>query len=300
MQKRALGRGLEALLGSPAGSDVEPAVMEVPLEQVHPNPYQPRRSFDPAKLIEMVASVREHGILQPVLVRRAKDGRYELIAGERRVRAARECGLKTVPAIVREYTDAQMLEVALIENLQREDITAIEAAYAYKRLRDEFGLTQEEIAKRVGKSPSAVANTLRILGLPQAIQDGLARGEITEGHARALLQAPREAQVDAFLEVKRRGLSVRECERLTRALSARKPAPPVRRDFEDQPFVTNANDAAVMEVLQSTLGTKVFIRRMPRAGRIEIEFYSEEHLEALVERILRSDGRFRSGGPLQS
>lgn len=290
MQKRALGRGLEALMGSSATDNVEDAVVEVPLDLVEPNPYQPRRSFDPAKHIEMIASIREHGVLQPVLVRRSKDGRYELIAGERRVRAARDCGLTGVPAIVREYTDRQMLEVALIENLHREDITAIEAAYAYKRLKDEFGLTQEEIARRVGKSPSAVANTLRILALPQPILDGLARGEITEGHARALLQVPRHAQFEAFLEVKRRGMSVRECERYARSFSTRKEVTPSRQATEDQPFVTDPNDAAVMEVLQNALGTKVFIRRMPRAGRIEIEFYSEEHLEALVERILRSNG----------
>ena len=291
MQKRALGRGLEALLSTPSPSDEERAAVEVPLDLVDPNPYQPRKSFDEAKDIEMVASVREHGILQPVLVRRTRDGRYELIAGERRVRAARECGLSSIPAIVREYTDSEMLEVALIENLQRQDITAIEAARAYQVLRDEFGLTQEQIAKRVGKSPSAIANTLRILNLPQAIQDGLARGEITEGHARALLQAPREAQVDAFIEVKRRGLSVRECERLARSLSSPKAPAPIRREAPYEPFVTNANDAAVMEVLQTALGTKVFIRRTGRVGRIEIEFYSEEHLEALVERLLDHERR---------
>src|SRR5438874_28267 len=183
---RGLGRGLGALIGEQDAMRPREAVVEIPVEEIRSNRYQPRQSMDDAALHELAESIREHGVLQPVVVRRVDRG-YELVAGERRFRASQLAGLGRVPACVRDYTDEQALEVALVENLQREDISPLEAARAYKRLAEEFGLTQEQIATKVGKSRSTIANTMRLLQLSPAEQRSLEKGEITEGHARALL-----------------------------------------------------------------------------------------------------------------
>src|SRR5712692_5982758 len=185
---RGLGRGLGALIGEQDAMRPRETVVEIPVEEIRPNRYQPRQSLNDTALHELAESIREHGVLQPVVVRRIDRG-FELVAGERRFRASQLAGLARVPACVRDYTDEQALEVALVENLQREDINALEAARAYRRLADEFGLTQEQIATKVGKSRSTVANTLRLLQLPAKLQRSLESGEITEGHARALLAA---------------------------------------------------------------------------------------------------------------
>src|SRR5687768_17440585 len=218
MGKRGLGRGLGALL--PGASDESDASLkDVPLDQIKANPYQPRQIFDETGLGELSRSIQEHGILQPVILKRTGMDSYELVAGERRFRAARQAGLQSIPAVVREYQPSQMLEVALIENLQREDINAVDAAHAYQRLRTEFGLTQEEIARRVGKAQSTIANTLRLLALPDEVLASVQRGEITEGHARAILQARPEAQLVVWQDARNQGLSVRQTERLARELS---------------------------------------------------------------------------------
>lgn len=292
MDKRGLGKGLGALFPGASLVEEQGAVREVPVGQIRPNPYQPREQFDRDKLEELAQSVREHGILQPVLLRNVGPNAFELIAGERRFRAAQAAGLERVPAVVKELADPQMLEVALIENVQREDIGPLEAARAYQRLNREFGLTQEAIARRVGKSQPTIANALRLLLLPEPVQDSLARGEITEGHARAILQAPADRQVEVLQAIRGRGLTVRDAERVARDLrnprrerererAERQPAPEPRDGWH-----RDANLAAVEEALQVALGTKVSVRKSGSGGRIEIEFYSDDELEGIVERLL--------------
>ncbi|HZO91165.1 MAG TPA: ParB/RepB/Spo0J family partition protein [Chthonomonadaceae bacterium] len=306
MGKRGLGRGLAALIPeTEAPADGGAQVREIPVGQVEANPYQPRTLFDPLKMEELVASVKEHGILQPVLVRRIGHERYQLVAGERRFRAAQAAGLATVPALVRGASERELLEMAVVENVQREDIGPMEAARAYRRLIDEFGMTQETIAQRVGKSRSGVANVLRLLKLPEAIQESIEREEITEGHARALMMIEDEpSMLNAWKTVVKRQLSVRDTERLAKELRERAAnAAPVaetartplaeggKRESAPVPASAvvgaDANEAAIVEDLQRALGTKVALRHSAGGrGRIEIEFYSPQELERLVELLL--------------
>lgn len=287
MRKTGLGKGLSALLGESMGGEAAGAPREVSLDLIQPNPFQPRLTFDPTALEELAQSIREHGVLQPVLLRRRAADSFEIIAGERRVRAAGLAGLARVPALVRECSDREMLECALIENVQRADIGAVETALAYRRLSVEFGLSQEEIATRVGRSRVAVANTLRVLLLPSPILESLQRTEITEGHARSILQAPEERQVELWELIRRRGLSVRESERAARAMATRPPAAarpaartiPVRSERDP-------NHVAVEEALQLALGTMVRIRLLETGARLEIDFYSTEELNGIVDRII--------------
>ncbi len=288
MERKGLGKGLGALISTVLEEEGSGSVQEVSVDRISPNRYQPRQAFDEDRLEELADSIREHGVLQPVLVKRTGWDTYELVAGERRLRAAQKAGLAAVPVVVKEYEPQQMLEIALIENLQREDINPVDAAQAYQRLKAEFGLTQEQIAQRVGKSQPAIANTLRLLHLPQPILDALGKGEITEGHARALLLASPQAQVTLLEDVRRRGLSVRETENLARQIPAERTpggrGRPARRPQRD------ANFAAAEEALQQALGTKVTLHKTEQGGRIEIEFYSPEHMEAVVEKLLRAEG----------
>jgi len=274
MGRQALGRGLEALL--PVGRE-EPGILEVPLAKIRPSPFQPRKRFDDAKLDELAASIRTRGVLSPVIVRQTPDG-YELVAGERRVRAAERAGLDRVPAVVREMSNAEMLEVALIENLQREDLNPVEEAEVYRRLVEEFNLTQEEIASRVGKDRASVANTLRLLKLPPRIREDLIGGRLSAGHGRALLALEgRDLLLKAREAILRRSLSVRATELLVKRLKAA-PADRARRR-------QGGALAAAEEQLRRALATKVRIVRQGRRGRIEVEFYSEEDLERLIEKI---------------
>jgi len=274
MGRQALGRGLEALL--PVGRE-EPGILEVPLAKIRPSPFQPRKRFDDAKLDELAASIRTRGVLSPVIVRQTPDG-YELVAGERRVRAAERAGLDRVPAVVREMSNAEMLEVALIENLQREDLNPVEEAEVYRRLVEEFNLTQEEIASRVGKDRASVANTLRLLKLPPRIREDLIGGRLSAGHGRALLALEgRDLLLKAREAILRRSLSVRATELLVKRLKA---APADRARRRQGPAL-----AAAEEQLRRALATKVRIVRQGRRGRIEVEFYSEEDLERLIEKI---------------
>ena len=214
MKRKALGKGLSALLPDPepSAAPVESA-NDVPLDQLEPNPFQPRTVFEPKQLQELAASLRETGMVQPILVRR-QGGRYQIIAGERRWRAAREAGLASVPVVVRDVPDDRLLELALVENIQRQELMPLEEAQAYQRLHDEFRLTQEEVARRVGKDRSTVANTLRLLRLPPKVRELLAAGRLDAGHARALLALDgADDQVALAAEIARRGLSVREVER---------------------------------------------------------------------------------------
>jgi ParB family chromosome partitioning protein len=286
MARSGLGRGLDVLLGqsetpgrTPA---VRPSTSEIPLELVRPNRQQPRTAFDPEGLSELAASIARHGVLQPIVVSAEGDG-YELVAGHRRVLAARLAGKTTIPAVVREEV-GDRLELALIENLQRADLNAIEAARAYKLLMETYDLTQEQLAERLGKSRSSIANLLRTLTAPQALQDAVIEGKIGEGHLRALLPLPLSDALQALAAVIAKGLSVREAEAL-----ARKMVHPTRRG-RARPRLRGGDPdlAQVTTELRSALGTKVEILRGRRGGRIAIQFYSDEDFERLYEILVRA------------
>lgn len=256
------------------------APMLVPISTISVNPYQPRRTFQPEALDELAESIRQHGILQPLTVRPRGDG-YELIAGERRLLAAKKAGLASVPVIVRSCTDMEMLELALVENLQREDLNAMEAAHSYHRLVNEFGLSQSEIAERVGKSRSAVSNTLRLLTLPEDVQQGLENDVITEGHARALLTLEEpERQLELFKETVERGWSVRALEAQVSKSPRYVAKKPKEKKAGDDPHLQQ-----VRSELQVLLGTRVAFKPGSDAnsGTIEIDYYSAEDLARILE-----------------
>ncbi len=277
-RRRGLGRGLGALLGREAFD--EGLIRDIPIHQVRPSRLQPRSEVSPEDIAELAASIGDRGVLQPVVVRPIDDG-YELVAGERRWRAAIAAGLQVVPAVVRYLSDQESLEVALLENLQREDLRPLEKARAYKRLHDEFGITQEQIAARLRKSQATVANTLRLLQLPEDVRDSLDKGRISEGHARALLALPNSQTMgDACREIEKRRLSVRETEALVRRWS-------ISRGILRRPrMMTDPNVAAVEAELSTGLQTKVLIRSGRRRGQILLEFYSPADLDRLVMFLL--------------
>jgi ParB family transcriptional regulator, chromosome partitioning protein len=275
----ALGRGLASLI--PQRHTNEAAIVDVALARITPNPYQPRRRMDDAVLEELAASIREHGVLQPVLVTETLDG-YQLVAGERRVRAARIAGLERIPALVRQLADRDQLEVALVENVQRADLDPIDEASAYRQLLDEFGLTQERVAERVGKSRAAVANTLRLLDLHPDVQAAIAEGRLSEGHGRALGGLPVDGQAHVLGTVIDQGLSVRQTEELVRRL--REPRP-VKEPVAAAPRL-DPDLERVEEDLRQRLGTKVSLSRSRKGGRIVIEYYSDEELGRLYERLI--------------
>jgi len=289
IMRRPLGRGLDALIpGAP-----KPALAETPtsveperraaIDRIRPNPRQPRADFDAAALDELAASIRAQGILQPLLVRPDGDGGYELVAGERRLRAAGLAGLREVPIVVREVSDRESLELALIENIQRDDLSPLEEAAAYQRLLDDFGHTQEEIATRVGKSRPAIANALRLLRLPEPIKRELARGRLTAGHARVLLSLDTaDAQLRAARQILARQLSVRDTEKLAGT----------RRNGDERRTARDPHRAALERELAAALGTRVRIVPRGRGGRIEIEYYSNEELQGLTERLSRGAQNF--------
>ena len=285
MEKKGLGRGLGALIPNGDNNVERSTVNEIDIERITKNPYQPRKSFNDEKFRELVESVRVHGVLQPVVVRTSGSGQYELVAGERRLRASVAAGLKRVPAVIRELTDEQSLQVALIENLQREDINAMEAAQAYKRLADEFGLSQEELALSIGKSRSSVANTVRLLNLPEVIQRELSGGAISEGHARAILSlGETEDQVELCKRIVAAGLSVRDTERMARDWQ-NQVGSDIGRANVSRETIPAKQDPNVLEVesrLREVLGTKVNLVKNKDRGRIEIEFYSDDELERLL------------------
>jgi ParB family chromosome partitioning protein len=279
--RRALGRGLDALI-PPAESRA--GATEIPIAQVSPNPHQPRQTITEESLVELAASIREHGVIQPLIVTQAGD-EYQLIAGERRWRAAQLAGLTTVPAIIKETTPQQMLELALVENVQRADLNPLEEASAYRQLMDEFGLTQEEVAERVGKSRTAVANTVRLLRLPDDVKEALATGRISEGHARALLSLPTaRLQRQALATIEKRGLNVRQTEDLVRRMQEEAESLADAKEVREPPLSPQDRDA--VEKFQARLGTKVNLVRGRKGGRLVIHFYSEEELQAIYEAIV--------------
>jgi ParB family chromosome partitioning protein len=269
---------LDALL--PATPDAA-GIRQIDLDSLEPNPQQPRQRFDRERMESLAASIREHGIVQPLVVTAAGEGRFRLIVGERRWQAARLAGLRQVPVVIKEATDRQTLELALIENVQRHDLNPLEEAGAYGRLIEEYGLKQSDIAARVGRSRVAVANTLRLLALPQALKRAVIDERISEGHARALLGLPdADAQTAALERVEREGLNVRQTEELVRRLQS--PASVVAR----QEGTRDADLEAAEAALQRALGTRVMLRPGRRGGRIVIEYYSDDEFEGLYRRLL--------------
>jgi ParB family chromosome partitioning protein len=280
MQKAALGKGLGALIPDLSVLDEKErkslGIMDVELDKIVPNEYQPRKVFNDEKLKELAASIKEQGVIQPIIVHRIGTN-FGLIAGERRWRAARLAGLKSIPALVREATKRELIEQALIENIQREDLNPLEAAEAFKRLQDEFKLTQEDLARRVGKERSTITNFLRILGLPKEIKQHLATGALNMGHAKALLSLERlRDQMLAANQIVKKALSVREAE----ALAGR-----LKKPLKEMKKLTSTEYKAVEERLRKSLGTKVSIAPKAKGGKIVIEYYSGEELERILEKI---------------
>jgi ParB family chromosome partitioning protein len=285
-KRKALGRGLAALIPEPEAETAQApgASGEAPVDALDPNPFQPRSAFDPLRLAELAASIRESGVVQPILVRRRGE-RYQIIAGERRWRAAQQAGLATVPVSVREVPDGQLLELALVENIQREELNPLEEAQAFQRLQEEFRLTQEEIARRVGRDRTTIANTLRLLRLPRELRELVAARALDAGHARALLALERaEDQLALGRVAARKGLSVREVERRVAQLQTpRRGRAAGRKD---------PNTRAAEERLRAALGTRVEIGRRGKGGAIRVRFKSEAELQRLYELLLRA-GRGR-------
>lgn len=275
---QGLGRGLAALI--PQRSATTTGSVEIPLARIRENPRQPRLRMADDALETLAASIREHGVIQPVLVTETLDG-YQLVAGERRVRAARLAGLERIPAVIRQLAEQQQLELALVENLQREDLNPIESARAYRQLIDEFAFSQEALASRVGRARSTVANTLRLLDLHEAIQDAIANGAITEGHARALGGLDTDAQPRVLPTVVDDGLSVRQTEELVRRLREPREPAAARPETTSDPDVER-----VEEDLRRSLGTKVRLTRTRRGGRIVIDYYGDDELARLYQRLV--------------
>lgn len=285
-RKGGLGRGLESLI--PTGETPrESGLSQVSVEDISPNPRQPRSRFDQVELQELTDSIKEYGLIQPLVITNAEQsGKYTLIAGERRWLAAKQAGLKSVPVVIREASDQQRLELALIENIQRADLNALEEAEAYRQLVEEFSLSHEELATRVGKSRTAVTNTLRLLKLPVTVQKHLLDGDISAGHARALLGlATIQAQIAVLNSILKRQLNVRQTEELVEKLrgekqvsTPQKPADPQLRALEDR--------------LQTALGTRVNLDKRRKGWTLTIHSYSDEELNALLEKLLGETGLF--------
>ncbi len=279
-KRMALGRGLDALIPTSAVEDLESQrLIDCDVTLIRPNRYQPRSRFAEDELHDLCESIKTQGIIQPLVVRKDHVG-YELLAGERRLRAAKMAGLKQVPVVIKTLSDADMIEMSIVENIQREDLNPIEEAEAYHRLISEFDITQEQVAERVGKSRSAVANFLRLRQLPAPIKATIEEGTVSMGHARALLgiESPAQQQA-AWKKVVSKGLSVRETEALVKKFKSN-PVRPPRRSAADQHYYVDLG-----EQLTRHFGTKVIIKKKGRKGRVEIEYYSDDDLDRLIERL---------------
>lgn len=296
MVKKALGRGLDALIPSLKGEnnlqerdnfleeDTSTQVVEVALSQIEPNKYQPRTDFDQEKLEELAASIKEHGVVQPVVLRPLGPQRYQLVAGERRWRASQLAGLTSIPAIIKTFSDQETSEIALIENIQREDLNPLEEASAYKTLIEDFDLTQEELAKKVGKSRSYIANTMRLLNLPPKIQEMIGKGLLSAGHGRALLALPEPGQLKLAEKIVQEGLTVRETELVVKSLNTLQEERQKKKDNNKKEASALDPDMLDLEVrLQHFFGTKVRLINKKKRGVIEIEYYSQEELNRIIE-----------------
>ncbi|MBG9734386.1 ParB/RepB/Spo0J family partition protein [Paenibacillus alvei] len=278
MSKR-LGRGLDALIPSLSVND-DDKVVELSLQQLRPNPYQPRKHFDEQSIQELAESIKQHGVIQPIIVRSVLKG-YEIIAGERRYRASQQLGLLNIPAVVRNFSDQQVMEIALIENLQRENLNAIELAVAYQALMDQFSLTQEELSVKVGKSRSHIANFLRLLQLPEEVKDCVSRGTLSMGHARAIVGVKDEAKVKQLAKDSiNQGWSVRQLEEAIQQMNKKgKPvdkAKPIRKD----PYLDELEES-----LRERFRTTVKIKQSKDKGKIEISYFNKQDLERLLEML---------------
>jgi len=277
--RSGLGKGLDALI--PTGKTTpaaEGGIAQIAIDLIQRNPRQPREKFDMEELENLASSIREHGVIQPLIVSPGKNGIYILIAGERRLQAARKAGLRTVPVVIRHATDQQLLELALIENVQREDLNAIEEAEAYHHLEKEFKLSHEAIASRVGKNRSTIANTIRLLEASAAVKQALVDGQITEGHARAMLKLPAKGQEELLNKIITLDLSVRTTEMLAKKYSG-------QRIVARKKISRNANISDVERKLQSSLGTRVALKHGKKGGTVTIYYYSDEDLDALLEKL---------------
>lgn len=274
MNRRGLGKGLEALL--PRGVDDESGIEYIDVDKIRSNKSQPRKYFDDRSLKELADSIKEHGMIQPVIVKAQGDG-YVIIAGERRWKAARLAGMKEIPAIVKNVSDQEVLQLALIENLQREDLNPIEEAMAYKALIEEHGMTQEDVSEKIGKSRSAIANSIRLLNLDHRVIDYLITGELTTGHARALLSLEEgDAQFEVAKKVIKEGMNVRQTESLVKRILN-------GHGKKKRIGESNTTYRFIQEDMEKALGTKITIKRTKNKGRIEIEFYSDEDLQRIYE-----------------
>lgn len=277
MNKRGLGKGLEALIPTEVKSSEN--VREIDVKEIKANDNQPRKRFSQESLDELAQSMKEHGVLQPLILRKKKDF-YEIVAGERRWRAAVKAGINKIPAVVREISDAEAMEIALIENLQREDLNPLEEAIAYKRLMEEFKMTQVELSKRVGKSRSQIANTVRLLNLDEAILEMISDNKLTAGHGRALLSVEdKKEQIQLANKIIEGDLSVRQVEEMTKKKAVEKQNKREAREI-------NPVFVEITERLQRALGTKVRVKGSEKRGKIEVEFYSEDELERLLEILI--------------
>ncbi|MBP1737247.1 MAG: stage 0 sporulation protein [Oscillospiraceae bacterium] len=280
--ERGLGKGLSALLGDAALQQQESSSLLLPISQVQPGLNQPRKHFDDDALHDLSDSIAEHGIIQPLTVRRLSSGYYQIIAGERRWRAAKLAGLTEVPAVIIEADDRKVMELGLIENLQREDLSPMEEAEGYHSLMEDYGLTQEELAKRMGKSRSAIANTLRLLALPKEVREFVEAGQLTPGHARAVLSVSGEtAQIQLAQRIVSGELSVRQAESLSKRI-----ADTAKAETAEKPTNTNDHIFYLKEVekdLSSRFGRKVSISSGRKKGKLELEFYNSEDLDTLLE-----------------
>jgi len=279
--RKGLGRGLDALISSADTLDnARDSVLEVKINDVEPNAEQPRKVFDQEKLQALAESIKEHGVVQPIIVR--QDGnRYVIVAGERRWRAAKLAGLKTIPVVIKELSSKQVMEIALIENLQREDLNPIEEAEAYQKLMDEYSMTQEEVAKLVGKSRAAIANSVRLLSLAKEIQEMLVDGRLTSGHARTLVTIEDPIKQKELAEIiAKKGLNVREAERLAAQESKRSSVKKVRTRKEDLEMTQ------LVEDLRTLFGTKIDLHHGKDRGKIVIEYYSKEEFDRIIDLLL--------------
>lgn len=296
MTKTGLGKGLSALIPTgPEISEKDDMITELDISLISPNAYQPRRSFDQDKLKELADSISEHGVVQPIIVRPLERGKYELVVGERRLRASQSLGMDRIPAVVKGFTNEQMMEIALVENIQRQDLNPIEEAMAYKRLMEEFGMTQEKLSQRISKSRSLIANMVRLLSLPQSIIDNVAVGEITVGHARTLLAIDDEATQNRLAqEIITQRLSVRETESLVKTISEEEKKRLIQKTERKGHSDTTAEGLSptlkdIETKLRSLLSTKVKIKNAGNKGKIEIEYYNPDDLERIITAILKDD-----------
>lgn len=286
---KGLGKGLSAIFSdteeayenAQSGDELNKGVDEIQLDKIYANPNQPRKNFDEASLEELSVSIKEHGVIMPIVVNKEKDGKYMIIAGERRFRAAKLAGLESIPAVVKDYSEREVEEISLIENLQREDLNPIEAATAMKRLMDDYKLTQEDLAERIGKSRPAIANTLRLLTLSEEVIQMVSKGKLSSGHARALVPVPKEAQLAIANEAVKNGYSVRDIERAVKAYL--NPPEVLKKKKDEQLAQTSFELKHFIERMRSTFGTKVSLIGNEKKGRIYIDYYTADDLDRLSE-----------------